>query len=93
MGKTIDGSDPPNELGDDADANREMKSNDPEDLFPIRLSSPETPVTAEVKWWEKHESKEDSAAERLRLDGKEDLRNTPVIISDSTVMIREMRER
>lgn len=43
-------------------------------------------MAAEVKWWDRPESKEVSAAERVRLDGKEDLRITPVIISDSTVM-------
>lgn len=64
----------PNELGDDAEERF--------DPFPTR----EAPVVAEVKWWERLESKELTAAERVCLDGKEDLRNTPVIISNSTAM-------
>lgn len=55
----------PNEFGDDARVNRELT---------------ETPVVAEVKWCERHESKEVNAAERVCLDGSEDRRNTPVII-------------
>ena len=65
----------PDELGDDAEERV--------DPFPIRFSFTEAPVAAEVKWCEVTESKEVKAAERACLDGKEDLRSTP-IISDST---------
>lgn len=65
----------PNDLGDDAEERF--------DPFPARLSFTEAPVAAEVKWWERPESKELSAADRVCLDGKEDLRNIPVIISVS----------
>lgn len=52
-----------------------------------------TPVAAEVKWCESPESKEASAAESVCLDGNEDLRNTPAIISESTaIKIFRLRE-
>ena len=55
------------------------------DPFPTRFSFTEAP--------ERPESKEVSAAERACLDGKEDLRSTPIISDSTATKTRNETER
>lgn len=63
------------------------------DPFPTRFSFTEAPVAAEVILSERPESKEVSAAERACLDGKEDLRSTPIISDSTATKTRNETER